>query len=491
MPIVVVDSQGSAYYERDFKGASIAPWQWVELLHYLKHNWPQGPSGRRRALPIMLVCHNPHKVFIEAHEVFKNDPDWQVRLNATQSDANTRVNSLDNLHVKLFGFRDDNRHTRYFHPICPLDFMHTFDKYGDPRYPEYVRLYEWAGHVRKWIQKNKLRYAQTRGGLAAQLLRDPKFYSQARRKVPKLTNERARDALPGNFYAATLEKKMWSRVYVIDQENAHHYAARTVNLPSANDLFAKGRYRELSDSPFARPGSTPYERIMSEYGLLRLRVFVPRGLKGTIPQWASKRELVNIYAYSNEIPLLESLGIEIRHISYAWTSEGTDQGLARYAEWAEQEVRRNEPQRAWLKPTLLSAYGILGARPRILESAFWNSEKGEPTPYIFGAYADTFKRIRTQREVQSPIANVIHRGMIEAETRRLSITLARQLEAEGHTVIAVHADALIVNDEGQQLPLLPPPWRVKDQLSQFKVLDKVSFESESLTILPGRKRAKV
>lgn len=484
MPIIVVDENMNCYYEKDDR---MVAWDLIELVRYLEHNWPVGPSERKRTLPIMLTCHNPHRAFIRVHEQFKGHPEWQVRLNSTESTLNGKVNALSNLHVRLFGFRDPNRQTRYFHPITPLDFMRTFD-YGDPKLPEYIRLYEWAGRVRSWIKKHKLRFSPTKGGLAAQLLRDPKFYPEMRRKVPKLTNEKARVAMPGNFYAATVSKRLYGTVYLIDQENAHHYAARTVELPSSDRLEAKGHYRSMEDKPYASPGSVTYEMLMAQHGLLKLRVFVPKHLKGVLPPWAHDGGLRSIFVYTNEISLLESLGVEIRHVSYGWLSNVRDTGLAQYARWAEAEVRKYPREKDWLKSTLLSAYGILGAKPRRLESAYWRSDKGKVTPYIFGSYADSFKQIVTEQEIQSPVANTIQRGMIEAETRRLSIEMARQLEAEGQEVIAVHADGIIINDEGQQLPLLPPPWRIKHHLSKFKMLDTVSFESQALTILPGRKR---
>jgi hypothetical protein len=455
----------------------------------------------------MFVCHNPHRVFQVLHEAFHDDPEWNVRFSVNAGERfylsdgaskEPKVRTTKDIRIGFFGFRTANRTTKYFHPICPHDFVNDFREYGNADWPEYIRMYHWGGSIRKWMRKHKLRFTATRGGLAAQLLRDKRFYPSARRKVPKLTNENARAAMPGNFYAMA-EKYVPSRenigtmipaVYLIDQQNAHHYAAETVELPNANTLFARGRFATLSDAPYVRDKRIGFENLLSEYGLFRVRAWVPNRWGGMVPPWNNQTELTNLFLFSNELGMARELGVEIRHISYAWTSRDLDQGLAKYAQWAQREVAESPEHRGWLKPTLLSAYGILGVRPRQMEMAYWQSLSGEPFRYLLGPTPITMKRMRTTKEIQPAIANVIHRGMIEAETRKLSIQLARQLETEGHTVVAIHADAVLVKDEGQQLPLLPPPWRVKDRLTHFKAIDAVSFHSDQVTVMPGRKHAK-
>lgn len=490
MPIVVCDENLNAYYEHDEK---MRPWVFAELVEKLRRDWPVGPSKRKRSLPIMLVCANPHKMFVEAHKHYKKRTDWQVRLSVTELDPDAKVSALDNLHIRLFGFRDSNRQTRYFHPIAPQDFFRDFTKeYGDSDHPEWLRLYQWGADVRNWIRRNKLRFSTTKAGLAAQLLRDDRFYPRARRKIPKLTNEKARNALPGNFYAMTTNRnEVFGSVYVIDQTNAHHYAAETVLLPDANTLEAKGRYRSLSDEVWLTPKRESYSEMMAQHGLVRMRAYIPKGLLGVLPPWAERGGLQSFFVYTNEIPLIHELGLEVRHISYGWLSPKTDSGLSQYAAWAQTEIEANPNRKAWLKPCLLSAYGILGVKPRRLESAFWASDKGKKQAYFFGGQPEYFQQVRGKTHMQSAIANTIHRGMIEAETRKLSVAMGRYLESFGENVIAIHADAVIVEDRGQQLPLLPEPWRIKHKLSRFQVIDKVSFESQSHNILPGRRKTNV
>lgn len=500
MRIVVCDSTLKTWYED--KPDMGSDWDVVELVKYLRDNWPRDSEGSARTTPVMLVCHNPHRLFQYVHEAFKDDPEWNAKFSINTgerfyvSDGKTRepkVRTSQDIRVSFFGFRTANRKTKYFHPITPHDFMEDFGReYGNVEWPEHIRLYHWGGHVRKWMQKHKLRFSTTRGGLAAQLLRDKQFYPSNRRKVPKQTNEKARKALPGNYYAMQERyiENIVPAVYLIDQENAHHYAAETVELPNANTLFARGRFISLSDEAYAREKRVGYENLLGEHGLFRCRVWIPKPTTGAIVPWSDQVGLTNIFLFSNELQMARDIGIEIRHISYAWTSRETDSGLSKYAEWAQREVSDNLEHKPWLKPTLLSAYGILGVRPRQMEMAYYRSLNGKPFRYLLGPTPIMMKRMRTTKEIQPPIANLIHRGMIEAETRKLSIQLTRQLEDEGHTVIAIHADAVLVKDEGQQLPLLPPPWRVKDRLSHFKAVDRVSFHSDQVDILPGRRRAK-
>jgi len=500
MRIAVCDSTMKVWYED--KTDMRTEWDLVEFVRWVRDNWPTDREGRKRTTPIMFVCHNPHKLFQKLHKAFQHDPEWNAKFSVNTggrfyvSDGATRepkVRTTQDIRISFFGFRSTtNRTTQYFHPITPFDFMDDFRDYGDTDWPEYIRLYQWGGSVRQWMRKHKLRFTPTRGGLASQLLKDKKFYPSTRRKVPKDTNEKAREALPGNFYVMAERSigRIYSGVYIIDQENAHHHAAETIELPNANTLFARGRFATQSDEAFVKDKSLGFENLINEYGLFRVHAHVPNTWGGMVPPWNYQTGLTDLFLFSNEIELAEELGIEIRHVSYAWTSRDLDDGLAKYAKWAQKEVAANPQNRTWLKPTLLSGYGILGVRPRQIEMAYWRSEAGKPHRYLLGPTPITMQRMRTKKEIQPGIANIIHRGMIEAETRKLSIRFARRLEDEGHTVIAIHADAVLVKDEGQQFPLFPPPWRVKDRLTHFEALDQVSFRSDTIDVLPGRNRAK-
>jgi hypothetical protein len=77
--------------------------------------------------------------------------------------------------------------------------------------------------------------------------------------------------------------------------------------------------------------------------------------------------------------------------------------------------------------------------------------------------------------------------MIEAAQRCMSLELARELTAQGGDVICVYADSLFV--DMPQLPLLPAPWRLKEQLTGLQFLSAVHFVSPQLTRLPGVSRS--
>lgn len=491
MPIMVCDAFGDSWFERKKH-----KWGLIELVEYLRKNWPKDKHSSNRTQPIMLVCEFPERVLAVLHAHYKNDPEWNHNLKEKQHDQflhvstgsvkEPKIKQLNNT-VKFFGFRDAHRKTKYFYPVCPHDFL-DFREY-EPDLPDRVRLYKFGGETRRFMQRNKLRFSSTRAGLASQFLRDKRFYPNSRRKVPKATNEKARLALPGNFYQSLRKPSTTIKVYVIDQENAHHYAAETVSLPNANQLFGRGRFGTSNDGRYARYGSELFGRLLSEYGLFRVRATVPRYLRGYLPPWCEvKPGVQSFYLFSNEFEFARELGVEIRAISHAWTSPYAENGLRKYAQFAQSYVRENPEHKKWAKPLFLSAYGLLGARPRKISNGYYRSLTGEKKTYFLGGIPIQMKHIESKREIQTPTANVIHRGMIEAETRKLSIQLARQMTDEGHNVVAIHADAVIVRDEGQNLPILPAPWRVKEILYQFEMVDKVSFVSEQRAVLPGRKR---
>lgn len=456
----------------------------------------------------IVACGNPESLLAELHERFKADPHWQFRVQPIIRERwrpDGPADELAELLVGLFGFkrRHGRERGRYFYPLAPAQFCRQSarDLMDDGR-PYWELLREWAGSVRAFCAEYELRPTPTQGGLAAQLLRHPSFYPRPRRKVPRATNEKARPALPGNHYYLNAEPgRVYPAAFYIDQHNAHHYAAQTIDVPQADRLRAHGYFDEPAEcKPWARPGSRVFEKVTSQHGLLRLRLEVPAQLAATpfmpaavgVKTSAGERD---VWVFSNELPELLDLGARVRWLSAAWVSPEPDHALRRYAEWSQRRIKERPDQAPWLKGTLLSAYGILAARPRPLHFNYWQAESGERERIRLAAsMVDTWAK-RTKKEHQSPIANVIQRGMIEAETRRLSVALARDLTAGGHEVFSIYADAVLVRARGRQgatrLPLLPPPWRVKRELSMLRFHSPQAFESVEVVRLPGVQRAKI
>lgn len=92
--------------------------------------------------------------------------------------------------------------------------------------------------------------------------------------------------------------------------------------------------------------------------------------------------------------------------------------------------------------------------------------------------------MRSLGERESPTVNVIQRGMIEAETRIAALRMATRMTSLGHRVLSIYADAVFIEPTGP-LPLMPPPWEVKGELTNLVFLNATSFESDQVTKLPG------
>jgi hypothetical protein len=299
--------------------------------------------------------------------------------------------------------------------------------------------------------------------------------------------------LPGNYFELRADThRIYGAALYIDQSSAHHYAASTVHLPHPDYLRAWGRFDEKTSTPWALPGTSEYEQVLEQYGLLKVRAEIPEHLpkERYVPPHLWHGGDKDVFIYTNELTELIELGLRVRWISAAWTSRERDTGIQKYAEWAMSEGTKKPETLQWKKPALLAAYGLLAARPKQLAFGWAQAENGTPEKWIIGGQVRDLLVTRTKKKMQTPLANVIQRGMIEAETRRISLSLARDLEREGREVLSVYADAVIVRDESIRdtnvLPLLPAPWRVKQRLKFIKFHDPQSFESDMIMRMPGR-----
>lgn len=484
VPMIVVDSANNAW--SDFDNIP-APRPIIEVLTRSKTN---GHTGRHPGS--LLVCMNPLKLLLHVQEQFKDHPEWNFKISI--HDKDTYVNGVirtqkEDATVSFFGFRDEHGNTWYHYIVAPIRYTRaSLNELIPGEQPEISKLYEWGQSLYNFAQRHELKLSGSAGGVAAQLLRDKKFYPADRRKVPVATNERAREALPGNHYEMRgVIKRVYASAIYYDQQNAHHWAAEKLDLPHADWLYARGYFHDKRE--WCTPGSPEFEyTVRQERGLLYARVWVPKHISNSyLPPWAGKGGFNDVYIYTNEIPLLESLGVEIRYLYAAWTSPTIDKGIRKYSQWAQKQIKENPQDKLWLKSMLLAAYGVLASKPRLYEFGYYRA-KGTPQSFNLGPHEIHIIRTSTKKKNQLPIANVIQRGMIEAETRKLSIELARQFEKEGHTVISIYADGVIVKDDKQQFPLLPAPWRASHRLRFLAFTDTTSFESDLLTKMPGRKR---
>lgn len=450
----------------------------------------------------IIACENASYLLRQLDVTFANFPGWTWRVTPVarrkqRGYVKTRVTETRDVVVNFFGWkypRESGKSvfTFYHYPIDTLTFLGA--NAGDrPRDP--FALLEWAIDVREFAQENALKVSPTSGGLAAQLLRDRRFFPENRRKVPRATNDKVREYLPGNHYELFVEEnRTHDSALYLDMTGAHHHAASRVTFCDSNRLYARGRYRNppttIEGEPWARFGTPKYQSVIATHGLFLLRVNIPKFLKRQEgffpPPWLRQPHGVQLaYVYSNELDLVKTNGAIIEGIEAAWTSSTSCRGLNRYGEWSLETSAAMTPLRkGWAKSTLLAAYGMLAARPQRREFGYRDAVRGEPGVYFTAGGPLDVKVLSTKKEVDSPIANVIARGMIEAEVRRDVLTLARELHDRGCRILALYADSIILSDDSA-LPLLPGHWRVKSELTRLEFFNPVTFHSEELTRMPG------
>lgn len=415
---------------------------------------------------------------------------WQ-RIYGVEAKDVTPVNGLARAArcttpVTLFGWKD--RDGGVFHRIIDPVTMYR-NALGDiwPEEEDDARkLLRWGMALRDFCGENNLRVSPVLGGIAAQLLRDPRFYPKDRRKVPTVINERVRESLPGNHYFLNVVPNPSNNftAHYLDQHRAHHYHARHIPLPDSNNCFAYGDFRNLDHVAF----SSCNPRFMGLYCLdldtPRVRppfCFVGDGLAERIGD-----KLDGKFIYSNELPYLLDSGFRVRGVRAAWGSINRDTGIQKYAEWScEQLDRYGDP--AWLKPLLLATYGVLATRPMTRKAVFRMAKKGTEVTFRTGRRKLSGLYIETPRKLQPGVAHVIQLGMIQAATRMESIGLAQWLDCQGYTILSIHSDSVHVEaDDDKPLPeFIPEPWRCKQTLTYLQYISEQAFLSNQMKCLPG------
>lgn len=402
---------------------------------------------------------------------------WQVRISEQERAiirpggfrAATRVTAT----VHYFGFKNKSYH-KMLDPVTMYGAGLATVWPGDT--PAIERLLAWAIQVRDFCDENGMEVRPTIGGIAGQYLTDRRFYPHARRKVPWTINDRARQNLPGNHYALYVHpspRYEFTAEY-LDQHRAHHYHARTVALPDANSLYAHGHFITLRDAMWQG------DEIPDDfYGLYCLDLEAPRRKRFQFLRTGTR------FVFSNELPLLRDMGYRILAVRAAWGSNQRDTGIPRYARYASEQLDRYHDA-PWIKPLLLATYGTLATRATWGETVFKLASSGTPATIHTGHHSIDGMLVRAPQKLEPKIANVIHRGMIEAATRAESIGLAHYLSCEGYRVLSIYADAVMVeHDDDHPLPTLPEPWRLKRTLNHLQFISKQAFTSGEMTKLPG------
>lgn len=342
-----------------------------------------------------------------------------------------------------------------------------------------------ATDIRDWCRDQDLPVSTTLAGIANSLMRDKRFWPDARGRVPRATNENVRRFLPG-VYAELRANDMRSHdVIALDQRTAYHVVATQVPAPDPTTLFARGYFNEPQTSPlWALPGDPLYARTIGQPGIVYAQVDVQHLRKHqTRPPAVADAGRYRVALWTNEIAHCEANGVTITGLVAAWTANLPDAGLPAYGHFAQAELAKADDfRKRWLKPTLHALYGLFGVRPRKLAIGHLRGN-GEEDIARMGFGHEFPVHNAKLGTVSAPTANVATLGVLQSEIRRRSLALASQLSEEGFTVLHIHADGVHV--EGDRLPLLPDEWRIEG-LTNLRYLDKSSWISDERDCLPGR-----
>lgn len=450
-----------------------------------------------------VICPNSSRLLAQLNVLMAGVDNWQFRGSPRKREIFSPIGvptggvKTSDFIVAFFGFQSEvkNKKGRYHYPIDPMVFLRRgYESLGGGGLESLIR---WGMDMRDWCVSNGITPKPTAGGIAGQLLKDPRFYAVARRKVPKATNANARPALPGNHYRLYANEHRTYNAHYLDMGAAHHNAALNISFPHADNLYARGNFHlrglDMENMTYpdcetwVHPGCKLFENLVTRaHGLLLVRVEAPTMAPGMFPLPCVERPGRRLaWVHTNEIgDLLDSRAI-IEGIEAAWVSFKADTGLNKYAVWAlDQTAQASAQRKAWLKPVLLSTYGLLATKPRAMEFAYAQAKGGTSRTYPAGGLLIHAQAKTTLTENEMSTASVIHRGMIEAETRLTVLRMARYLHAAGCAVLSVYADSVLV-DSSNQLPLLPPPWKNKGHLTNLRFFNATAFTSDEMSKLPG------
>lgn len=493
LPIIAVDFQHMVYLSE--RTGEVAPLS-------------DAPGLFIREPSSLVISTNVAELVATLEDEYGSHPDWQYRVTPMRREIRRpgarRTPVVFDTVVNYFGLRGELRESgksrkpgHWHYPVDPFVFSRNgLRSLLQGEGPLVVRMMTWGQDVRAFCQEHGVKVSPTGGGIAGQLLRHPQFYPDARRKVPRKTNAQARAHLPGNYYRLFIdEREVVPRAAYLDMTSAHHHAAAEIAFPHADRLLRRGDWNTTDDTdttvlssgpPRWAPGTAAYDNLMTNaMGLLRVRLSVPEipPTKYPLP-YLEKSGVRTAYVYTNELPYIYSLGAHVIGIDAAWTSFQREHGLNRYAAWALAQCGTMDPaRRAWAKPVLLSAYGILAARPKMMEMGHRQADGGDLQQLPAGQRTlQAYMKKLGVRE--TPIANVVQRGMIEAETRVRSLKMAQLMADQGHRVLSIYADAVFI-EPAQELELLPAPWKIEAELTALNFDNPVSFTSNEISKRPG------
>jgi hypothetical protein len=436
------------------------------------------------------------------------DPFWQWQVALTEMSAwrpeagrvrRRRAVALQPRPMR-FGFssrkgasRRAHSKARWYQVIDVHRFCELPDGWGDL---DARALLRFGVQVRDWCNMQHLPVGSSGSAIGSRLLRDERFGAGWRRKIPAATNARARTMLPGNHYQLlTVSGKRFPEAHKFDMRRAHHWAALTGGFPHPDLLNAEGWFRHMPhDGQTAGPikaGSPRWRMMVARPGMFIARVHVPERVALDVLEIPALRRRGErwVVLSSDEIDYVRrhGAGVRLGDVWAAWTSPEVDERLNEYSWWAQTELSRPGAP-AWLKPTLLSPYGLLAAKARKYRSAWrWTSrsegEIGWPT-----AHGELVGMEREAGKAREPAhTNVIWRCLIEARVRMEALRFAREIRGAGARPLAVYADAVFATAANSpfQTTALPEPWRCAGVIHDLTFDGAQRYRAREETRLPG------
>lgn len=388
----------------------------------------------------------------------------------------------------MVGFRDPNRHrkARYFQ--C-MEFGELFG--GDVGRDVPSVLATARAVLSLLAKRGVLQWTASKGGIAARMLKASPEWELKRHGAPRFINALAREHMPGNHYGlgARISETIPRAIY-LDQDGAHHAAAMSVPIPHPHFIRERGAASALANGSIREwchaDSDLLAELQASHYGLFACLLTignVPNALLHMVPKWMREPGTRVVYLHSNEWWYLGLTWVTLNYVCAAWTATVRDPAIVEYAEWASGAAK---DFRAF-KPTLLAAYGMLAVKSDNVSTTYWGgpgvAERGLKTTI---PVAGPMRELTWMRDEGAPgpaTANVIGRGIIEAETRSRSLSYAWELHGMGIRVVSVYVDGLMI--EADQAPLPRPGWSVKSELTRLRFLAPNSYVSQEEEKLPG------
>lgn len=448
----------------------------------------------------LFVTQSADRMLYELHQVYQSDPTWDYQVKPTHTKGTGgKAKRVTATVVRHFGWKNQGKgRERRYHlcldpsPFCAATIDELIDQPGD----ELLRLFIWAKLLRDWIIAQNLPPSLSAGALGAALLRSPLWFTDSR-KVPRATNARLRPFLPGNHYRLYTDELTRHQAVKLDMTAAHHQVAAHLPLPHANTFVLRGNKPQLdTDGTEGTPPdwcgvtSRKYRTVIdSHHGFIFARVIVPHVPRGAVVHpvmECSGRQDVGLW--TTALPHLLDAGLVIEAIYWTASTPETDPALNQYARFALRAISEVDPLlRPTVKRVLLAAYGIKASTPSRMERGVRLSDHGESGAYPAGSGVLPVKRIRLSTEVEPLLAHVAHRAMIEEGLRVRVIEQAQNLQRTGHRVLAIYADALMVEANGRTLPLLPDPWKSAEPLTDLRFLTDTgtAYTSREETRMPG------